>query len=209
MSGRQCDAGLLRIERLHQHLTAARPTAGSASHLREKLKRPLRGAEVRQCKAHVCVDHADQRHVGKSSPLAIICVPSRMWINPWRKADRTRLVAAGQLHRVAVHAPHDEAGKFLARSPPAAFRCRAPDSGPTPGRTSDKAAAAVPRSRSSGTAAICVRGGRSAPRRRTAIGNLAARRGIENVSKIRGDSAAKSPARPSSGHCASRVRGSG
>ena len=51
---------------------------------------------------------------GKSSPLAIICVPSRIFTSPRAKALERRLVAAGPLHRVAVH-PHarDVAGKRL------------------------------------------------------------------------------------------------
>ena len=34
--------------------------------------------------------------LGKSSPLAIICVPSRMWISPLRNAARTRAWLPGR-----------------------------------------------------------------------------------------------------------------
>ena len=51
--------------------------------------------------------------LGKSSPLAIICVPIRMWISPSRNAASTRPWLPGPPHRVAVHAPHDVVREHL------------------------------------------------------------------------------------------------
>src|SRR5207244_11631069 len=61
----QKDAGLLRIEGLHEHPAATRPATGASGHLRQQLKRPLRRAKVGNVQPNVRVHHADQNDVWK------------------------------------------------------------------------------------------------------------------------------------------------
>ena len=49
---------------------------------------------------------------GKSSPFAIICVPSRMWISPSRNASSTRWWLPGRDIVSRVHALHDVVGEL-------------------------------------------------------------------------------------------------
>ena len=56
---------MIRIERLNDGLSRPLAAAGSPGHLRQQLKRPLRGAEIRKAQAHVRRHDTHQRHVGK------------------------------------------------------------------------------------------------------------------------------------------------
>jgi len=57
--------------------------------LGDQLEGSLRGAEIRQVQGGIRVDHPHHRDVRKSSPLAIIWVPTRMSIS--RRPTRSRI----------------------------------------------------------------------------------------------------------------------
>ena len=62
LPARRPHAVVVRIERLHDGFTGLVAAAGPADHLREQLKRPLRGPKVGEAEADVRRDDAHQRH---------------------------------------------------------------------------------------------------------------------------------------------------
>ena len=65
----QADAGVIGMERLHQHLAAMIATTGTAGDLGKQLERPLRSTEVGQMQRLVSVDDAHQRDGGHIEPF--------------------------------------------------------------------------------------------------------------------------------------------
>src|SRR5689334_13096009 len=59
------DAVVIGKERLHDRFAANLASSGTAGYLRQQLKCPLAGAKISQAQAHICRDHADERHARK------------------------------------------------------------------------------------------------------------------------------------------------
>ena len=73
---------MIGAERLHQHAAALFAAPGAARDLRDELKRPLRARKSGRCKAVSALITPTSVTFGKSSPLAIICVPSKISNSP-------------------------------------------------------------------------------------------------------------------------------
>jgi hypothetical protein len=104
----ELDAVVIGIERLDDGFARLLAAAGAPGHLCQQLERPLGGAKVGEPEADVGRDHADQRHRGKSCPLAIICVPTSTSISPSR--NRFNSVDSEPFRRIASRSRARDAG---------------------------------------------------------------------------------------------------
>ncbi len=69
---------MVGVERLHQHAPWTFPTSGAPRHLRQQLEGALGGAKVGQEERDIGGDRRPTSvTAGRSSPLAIICVPDQ------------------------------------------------------------------------------------------------------------------------------------
>ena len=113
MPGRKLDAFMLRRERLHDDPTGDFAAPRPPGHLRQKLKRPLRGAKIRDIEGRVRADDADQGDIGKIQPLRNHLSPDKnIRLAPFERPQRFR-VSALPRHRVPVHSQRPRVGKLL------------------------------------------------------------------------------------------------
>src|SRR4030095_3360125 len=66
---RKLDRRTKRRGRLYNNFPGRFPTSGASGDLREKLKRALPCAKIRQMQREICIDDSDQRHIRKMETL--------------------------------------------------------------------------------------------------------------------------------------------
>ena len=91
---------------------------------------------------------------GKSSPLAIICVPSRIRCRPSRKPVERLLVAAAAAHAVGIHSQARVVGKAGSHFRLELLRAEAAEADAGDSCTSGRRSARRFDNRSSGTSAV-------------------------------------------------------